>query len=608
MSHQVKESFPVGGVRLATHEEHTPTPISTSLELHTARYAYDVAVNRLGRPILWVILAVVSIIPTVAFLALAIAPRIFSQGSSWFTLGAFRQAFSGVELAGMRNSLMIAVSAALIATLIASVLALIAQRTNLRIAKLIPALLWAVLLVPTYVVSVGWEEILSSGNLFSQIGLVTPVVRSALLGPVGIVLILGFSGVPFAYFAMAPAIVGMGRRFEEAARIHGAGVARTTRTVAPIILPAIFAAMIIVFAESIGDFGVASTIAANANIPVATTNIMAAIGTFPTNFPEAAAVGWFLVITLAIVLTFQNWLLRKKNYAVLSGRVSFAPRSRPVGLRRTALNLFAYGFFTVTLVIPAIGAVFSTLLKPYTSFSWSNLNVQAYVDVFTKQSIMQPIFVSLKMSVITATLTVILGVAVAKVLTSPRPGWTGRLTDAVLVSSVALPALVLAAGFIFVFNLPFTVHLGINLYGTMILLGMGYLAISLPSNSRVLIGPIGQIDGSLMAAGRIHGAHQLRAFRKCVLPLIAKSLLWAWLLSFAATFGELPTSVMLAPTGVRTMATAILSSFQAYNFAMATAFSVVQMVIVLSVIATASLIFRFFAPPGWRNIDVRRPQ
>ena len=577
-------------------------------ERRTLRHWYELALNRLGRPLLWMVLAVVSIIPTVAFLALAFSPRIFSQGPSWFTLGVFRQAFSGIELAGMRNSLMIAVCAALIATFIASGLALIAQRTDVRVAKLIPALLWGVLLVPTYIVAVGWEEILANGNMFSQLGLVSPVVRNAMLGPVGIVMILGFSGVPFAYFAMAPAIVGMGRRFEEAARIHGAGITKTTRTVAPIILPAIFAAMIIVFAESIGDFGVASTIAANANIPVATTNIMAAIGTFPTNFPEAAAVGWFLILTLATVMTLQNWLLRKKNYAVLSGRSTFAPRSHPTGWRRGALNLFAYGFFTLTLVVPALGAVFSTLLKPYTNFAWHNLSFSAYGNVFTQQSIMQPIMVSLKMSVITATLTVILGVAVAKVLTSPRPGWTGRLMDAVLVGSVALPALVLAAGFIFVFNLPLTVHMGINLYGTLTLLGIGYLAISLPSNSRVLIGPISQIDGSMMAAGRIHGAHQLRAFRRCVLPLIAKSLLWAWLLSFAATFGELPTSEMLAPTGVRTMATAILSSFEAYNLAIATAFSVVQMVIVLGVIAIASLIFRLVAPPGWRNIDVGRPR
>ncbi len=599
------ESLSHGAARPISHET-CGTVVAPRTRV--LRRLYDVALTRLGRPLLWVVLALVSIIPTVAFLALAVSPRVFSQGPSWFTLSVFHQAFSGVELTGMRNSLIIAVGAAFIATVLASGLALIAQRTDLRVAKLIPALLWGVLLVPTYIVSVGWEEILASGNLFSQIGLVSPAMRGALLGPIGIVIILGLSGVPFAYFAMAPAIVGLGRRFEEAARIHGAGVTKTVRTVAPIILPAIFAAMIIVFAESIGDFGVASTIAANANIPVATTNIMAAIGTFPTNFPEAAAVGWFLVITLATVLTLQNRLLRKKNYAVLSGRSVFSPRTHPAGWRRVGLNVFAYGFFTMTLVVPAVGAVFSTMLKPYTTFAWRNLSLSAYVDVFTQQSILQPIEVSLKMSIITATLTVVLGAAVAKVLTSPRPGWTGRLMDAVLVGSVALPALVLAAGFIFVFNLPFTVHLGINLYGTLTLLGIGYLAISLPSNSRVLIGPIGQIDGSLMAAGRIHGAHQLRAFRKCVLPLVAKSLLWAWLLSFASTFGELPTSQMLAPTGVRTMATAILSSFQSDNLAMATAFSVVQMVIVLSVIAAATLIFRFTAPPGWRNIEVGRPR
>lgn len=593
--------------RVTDDTSNPPSPQPAATDQRTTRtWSFDRLLSWIGRPVLWVILALVSLIPTGAFLILAVSPRLFAQGTSWFTLSSFSQAFSGTELAGMRNSVMIAVSAGVIATLIASTLALIVQRTDLRIGRYVGAILWGVLLVPTYVVAVGWEEMLAPGNLFSQVGLVTPFMQSALLGPVGIVLILAFAGVPFAYFAMSPAIIGLGRRYEEAARIHGAGTLRTIRTVAPIILPAIFAALIIVFAESIGDFGVASTIAANANIPVATTNIMAAIATFPTNFPEAAAVGWFLVGTLGVVLTLQNWILRKKNYAVLSGRSAFARKVHPRGWCRIGLNLFVVGFFAITLVVPAVGAVFSTMLKPFAPFSWSSLNFNAYSNIFTQQSIMQPIAVSFKMSLITATLAVVLGVAVAKVMTSPRPGITGRLTDAILVGSVALPALVLAAGFIFVFNLPITAHFGLNLYGTMTLLGMGYLAIALPSNSRVLIGPIGQLDGSLMTAGRVHGASQWRAFRQCVLPLIAKSLLWAWLLAFASTFGELPVSEMLAPIGVRTMATSILASFQASHLAIATAFSVVQMLIVLSVIGVAMGLFHLFAPAGWRQLGVWR--
>ncbi len=568
--------------------------------------SFEALTSRLGRPVLWVILGVVSVIPTASFLILAFSPRLFDQGPSWLSVLAFQQASGGTELAGLRNSILIGIGASLIASTIAATLALIAQRTDLKVGRYIPTALWGVLLVPTYVVAVGWEEILSKGNLFSQIGLVNAGVRNLFLGPLGIVLILGFSGVPFAYFAMSPAIAGMGKRFEEAARIHGARTPKTIRTVAPIILPALFAALIIVFAEALGDFGVASTIAANANIPVATTNIMAAIATFPTNFPEAAAVSWYLVLILGAVLTVQNRIIRNRSYTVLSGRSAFAAKSHPKGKVAFGLNLFVYAFFSITLAVPALGAVISTFLVQYAPFKFSNLTLSAYTTLFSQQSLGGPILVSLKMAVINATLTVIIGVAIAKVLTSPRPGFTGRVTDVILVGSVALPALVLSAGFIFVFNLPLTVHLGINIFGTLILLGIGYLAIALPSNSRLLIGPVAQLDGSLMAAGRIHGAGQAKSFRRCVLPLLAKSVVWAWLLTFASTFGELPTSQMLAPTGVRTMATAILASFQASHLASATAFSVVQMAIVLLVIVAVQTSFGLFAPAGWKNIGVGR--
>lgn len=601
----LKESVPTVSTSGGGASANDDAPSSRPKGLLSGLSFEKVALNS-ARPLLWVILAVVSIIPTVSFLILAFSPRLFDQGASWFGIVSFRQSLSGNELAGMRNSILIGIGASLIATVLSGALALITQRTDLRIGRWIPSGLWGVLLVPTYVVAVGWEEILASGNLFSQIGLVSPALRNLFLGPLGIVLILGFSGVPFAYFAMAPAIAGLGRRYEEAARIHGAGVSKTFRTVAPIILPALFSALIIVFAEALGDFGVASTIAANANIPVATTNIMAAIATFPTNFPEAAAVSWFLVLVLGIVLSVQNRVLRKRNFAVLSGRSAFGTRAHPSGVRRFGLNAFMVAFFSLTLAVPALGAVISTLLRPYSAFSWSNLTLSAYTTLFSGQSLGGPILVSLKMATINASLTLIIGLAIAKVLTSPKPGFTGRLTDVVLVGSVALPALVLSAGFIFVFNLPLTISLGINIFGTLILLGIGYLAIALPSNSRLLMGPVAQLDGSLMEAGRMHGASTFRAFRKCVLPLLAKSMVWAWLLTFASTFGELPTSQMLAPTGVRTMATAILASFQASHLAAATAFSVVQMLIVLGVIALVQGLFRFLAPIGWRTIGMVR--
>lgn len=134
-----------------------------------------------SRPLLWMVLALVSVIPTVSFLILAFSPRLFAQGPSWFTGSSFSQALSGNELAGIRNSVLIGLGASSIATVTATILTLTVQRSDLWISRWIPTALWGVLLVPTYVVAVGWEEILATGNLFSQIGIVTPGLRNSYL-------------------------------------------------------------------------------------------------------------------------------------------------------------------------------------------------------------------------------------------------------------------------------------------------------------------------------------------------------------------------------------------------------------------------------------------
>ncbi len=350
-----------------------------------SRGLFETASLRLGRPLLWVVLAVVSVIPTIAFLLLAFSPRIFAQGNSWFTFSAFGRALSGNELVGMRNSLGISTAAAIFAVVISSMLALVVQRVNLRESRWIPGLLWVILLVPTYVTSVGWNEVVAPGSIFSQLGLVNGSIRNLVLGTGGIIMILTFTGVPFAYFAISPAIRGLGRRFEEASRIHGGSIPRTIRIVTPILLPAIFAGATIVFAESLGDFGVASTIAANANIPVATTNIMSAIATFPTDFPMAAGTSWLLVLTIGIVLTIQNRMTRSRSYGVLSGRTAFAPVLSLSLRAKVIVRSFLYLFFLAALGVPVLGALISTLFKPFQSPSLSSFTLSAYTTLFKTQ-------------------------------------------------------------------------------------------------------------------------------------------------------------------------------------------------------------------------------
>ena len=74
---------------------------------------------------------------------------------------------------------------------------------------------------------------------------------------------------------------------------------------------------------------------------------------------------------------------------------------------------------------------------------------------------------------------------------------------------MALPSVVFAAGYILAYNLPILSRIGIDLYQTTALLLIAYAASSLPTNARVLVGPVSQLQASLHEAARTHGAGAL---------------------------------------------------------------------------------------------------
>ena len=106
-----------------------------------------------------------------------------------------------------------------------------------------------------------------------------------------------------------------------------------------------------------------------------------------------------------------------------------------------------------------------------------------------------------------------------------------------------------AAGYIFAYNLPFLSRLGIDIYQTVTLLVLGYVASSLPTNARVLVGAVSQVQRSLHEAARAHGAGSLRAWFKAVFPVLSRPLTMAWLLTFCGILLEPPISELLYAPG-----------------------------------------------------------
>ncbi len=552
----------------------------------------------LGIVLLVVILLV---LPSLCFFVQALSPRLFDQGASWFTLSRFHEALSDGLGRGILDSLMVSTLSSLGAVCLAVVLSWLSERTTAIGRRFFVLGLWAVLLAPTYVVAVGWEEIVDRGGLLGAAGLWSPFLQHTIMGPVGVVIVLMFKHIPFAYFAIAPALAAVSGDLEHAVRVHGGKTRSVLATLGPVLLPALAAGFIIVFAEAMGDFGVADTIAASSHFPIATYTLYEAISSFPTNYGVAAVVGMALVASVGVALGGLALVQRRRSFVVVSGRSKPAVRKRLTPTGQVFATMFVVVVFGGALLVPVIGLVSSSLLIPFKGLHLSSFTLAYYRPLLGVKGLLGPVRFSGEMALIGSLITVVFAAILARTLSVEHSGFSRAALNMTLLAAVALPGVVFAAGYIFAFNLPFLSTLGISLYGTVPLLAMAYVAAAVPGSSRILLGPLAQVQGSLLHAARVHGAGLVRAWREGVLPLLARPLLWCTLLAFAGIFLELPISEMLSPAGVTPMSVAILRVLGKANIGEGTALSVVAVLITLAVVGLSLGAFRLLTPEGWRK-------
>jgi iron(III) transport system permease protein len=332
-----------------------------------------------------------------------------------------------------------------------------------------------------------------------------------------------------------------------------------------------------------------------------------AVDNFPVNFPVAAAVGWLLVGSIGLALYAQSRALRGRSYQVLSGR-SRAGVRLPLGWRgQTAGITVMVTFFGLTLGVPALAVISASLLKPTArAITLQGLTLSNYVSLAHHPSTLGPIGLSTALALVATTLAVGLGLVVARILTRRRAGPMARVLDLLLLATVGLPGILLGAGYIFVYNLPALATVGLRLYGTLLLLDVAYLANTLPTTARLLTGPMAQIQFGLHDAARVHGRSALGAWRTTVVPLLSRTLVWAWLFGFAGVLFELPISQLLYPPGQEPLSVAITAAFANFSYAPGTTLMVTSVAYAMAVVGLVLLGFRLFAPKGWQRVGVAR--
>jgi iron(III) transport system permease protein len=156
---------------------------------------------------------------------------------------------------------------------------------------------------------------------------------------------------------------------------------------------------------------------------------------------------------------------------------------------------------------------------------------------------------SLLLAAVGATLILILamclGYAVARANRSVRVA-----AQVVLVVLFAVPSTIVGVGLIGLWNRPGPFGV---LYGTDAMLLLAYLARFVPVATLILAAAAQTVSVSQEEASAVSGVGWFRTVCGIVLPQVRAGVAGAWVVAFTLAFGELGTSILVAPPGEATL-------------------------------------------------------
>jgi iron(III) transport system permease protein len=406
--------------------------------------------------------------------------------------------------------------------------------------------------------------------------------------------IYGFPGVwlaqtlaltPVAYLVLVGVVEGIDASFEEAAQTLRASSLRTfTSVTLPLMAPGLLNAFLLVFIESLADFG--NPLLLGGNLEVLSVSIYFAIVGVQQDPGRAATLAVILLALSLALFVLQRRLLARRGFVGIGGRSDGAARtplpasikglSIAVALAWVALAvviyamIFAGGFFekwgldralTLRHYVTAFGIEAADGKWRFTGGAWSSFTT------------------SLKIALVAAPLTAAFGLLVAYLLSRHR--FTGKTAfEFATMLSFAMPGTVVGIAYILAFNAP-----PIELAYTGLILVACFVFRDMTTSLRAGLASLAQIDRSLDEASATLRAGAFSTLRRVVLPLMRPAIIAALIVSFISAMTSVSAVIFLTSPRFDMATVNIIGRAETGEYGYATAYaSVLIVLMVLAVI------------------------
>ncbi|MCZ6625509.1 MAG: iron ABC transporter permease [Deltaproteobacteria bacterium] len=498
------------------------------------------------------------------------------------------------------NSLHFGLGTCLVTFLIGTYLAWVSERTNTPFKKLFVVLSLIPFIIPGILSTIAWILLLSP-----RIGLINLVVQG-LLGlespPFNVYSMEGMIWAesihlyPLVFLLMSAAFRNMDTSLEEAALASGSTTFTTfSRITLPLMRPAMFSVMLIIFIRAIEAFEVPALIGVPARISVFTTKIFLAVHQFPSDFGLAGSYAvTLLLISTAGVLIYGRITRREERYATVTGK-GYRPRVLDLGPWKYVTLASAFLIFFFAVILPVFVLLWSSLI-PYYGIPSRELMAKLTLDNY-KYILDYPLaWTAFKnsfiLSVAAPTLIMLLTSVIAWITIKTKlPG--RALLDTMTFIPIAMPGIVLGISLIWVYLIlakmsETTPILGfLNIYGTMWVLLLAYITKFMPYGIRAASASMIQINKELEEASFASGGTWFQTFRKVILPLLMPGFTAGWIYISIISLRELSTSILLYSydsTVLSIMAFDLWEGGQ-YTYVCALGIMMVSLLIVMALVA-----------------------
>jgi iron(III) transport system permease protein len=469
------------------------------------------------------------------------------------------------------NSMILGVCTATTGTLIGFTFAYGITRTPLPFKRFFRMTATFPIISPPFVVS------LAAILLLGRSGTITPFLTHifgeySIYGLGGLILVETIAYSPTAFLVLYGILQAIDPALEEASMDLGASRGRVFSTITlPLATPGIASAWLLVFIQSMADFG--NPIVLSGNFRVLSVQAFLQI-TGMYDLPRGATLAMLLLVPTMTAFFIQKYWVSRKSYVTVTGK----PTAATIKKLEWYIKLPVYFFclFFTALVFIFYGMVI------YGSFQklWgvdATLTFKNYIDMFAvgKDYILD----TLTLATIATPITGVLGMFIAFLII--RKKFPGRgLMEFVSMLTFAVPGTVVGIGYILAFNTPSKL-LPIVLSGTPWIIIFLLIFRNMPVGIRSGIAALQQIDPSIEEASTNLGADSTITFRTITLPMIAPAFFSGLAYSFVKAMTAISAVIFVVSGKWNLITIAILGFVDNSQYAQAAAMSMLLIVIVL---------------------------